>query len=212
MTYTREDWSRGVLAGIGNLSPDIHIVHWIVSWTVFETAGPGSAQYNLLNTTEQNTPGVVSNYNSAGVKNYDSFAHGVQANAKVLQNGYYPTILHGLKTNNMSTLAFWNDIDRELSIWGTGSHARDIFYLIGHMGDVFTGNDTSVIDTAWTKFIPDLSSGTGIYTAWLNNKDVVGSPLSKEMELIAPNEVVEQEFEHGTAFWIGGNAHWRVYK
>ena len=128
MSYTREQWSRAFLAAIGNPSPSQVVVDYVIAWTQFETAGPPQAfaAFNLLNTTEPNTPGVVSNFNTVGVKNYDTFEHGIQANAKVIQNGRYPDLFASLKANKMPS----GDIAHELQVWGTGS-ASGILGLSG---------------------------------------------------------------------------------
>lgn len=141
MSYTREEWSQALLQAIGNNSIALSTIEWIVAWTSIETSSTPGAQYNLLNTTEPYTPGVVSDFNSAGVKNYDSFTHGIQANAKVLMNGYYPDLYTALKTNNYSFL-FNNAvmINPELSKWGTGPVFNTIISRIGqHMTDEFPG-------------------------------------------------------------------------
>lgn len=122
MSYTRRDWSIAFLNKIGNSNPTEKTILWVIAWTHAETTSPPGAQYNLLNTTEPNTPGVVSDFNSVGVKNYDTFEHGVQANAKVLQNGFYPTLFNYLKNNSPGLYAELHDgeINRQLSTWGTG--------------------------------------------------------------------------------------------
>lgn len=146
MSYTREQWFRGVLSLIGNTNPTIQLVQWGVAWTKLETSGPPGAAYNLLNTTEPYTPGVVSDFNSAGVKNYDSFVHGCQANAKVLGNGYYPDIYTALRYDNFPFLV-GNPVmvNPELTKWGTGPVFSQIKSLLGEgMNDEFPGTDDMV--------------------------------------------------------------------
>lgn len=141
--YTREEWSTALLKAIGNINPDSKVIKWVVAWTSIETTHPPGAAYNLLNTTEPNTPGVVSNFNSVGVKNYDTFAHGIQANAKVLQNGRYNLLDTWLRSGHSGLYTVNGTINQELSVWGTGSVHNSILERLGqHMNDEFPGNDT----------------------------------------------------------------------
>ena len=108
MAYTRQQFVTDVLRGIGNATPSGNIIGWMVAWTVAETGHPSGsyqgASYNLLNTT-QPAPGAT-NFNSIGVKNYTSYAQGITATVQTLQNGYYPTLLAALQTNNQAALGF----------------------------------------------------------------------------------------------------------
>lgn len=139
--YTRKQWSVALLKAIGNSNPDNKITEWVVAWTSIETTHPPGAAYNLLNTTEPNTPGVVSDFNSVGVKNYDTFAHGIQANAKVLQNGRYNLLETWLRNGHPGLYTVNATIDAELSTWGTGTVQNVILERLGqHMQDEFPGN------------------------------------------------------------------------
>lgn len=147
--YTREQWSRAMIAATGNHTPDISIVEFIVGWTVFETAsGIVPAQYNLLNTT-QREPGST-NFNSAGVQDFLTFQQGTETNAKVLANGYYPLLYRAVSQNKILFFAHINQlVEKELDIWGTGPHGY-MFREVGvsHMGDFFpgsTGNNSYTI-------------------------------------------------------------------
>ena len=217
MSYTRRDWAVSYLHGLWNLNPDEKTIEWVVAWTMFETAtGANAAQYNLLNTTEPNTPGVVSDFNSAGVKNYDTFEHGIAANVKVTENGYYPTTLSLLRANSIVN-ANENQVlgvNKELTTWGTGSKYGEILSIMGQgLSDTFPGNKpiVSVIDELWTQWISDISTNTGIYTSWKMQPNKYGSPLTRENHMDAHSMIVIQEFERSTCFWVNGNAHWRVY-
>lgn len=153
MSYTRDQWARAFLTAIGNLNPSPTAVNWVVAWSQFETSCCGGAAYNLLNTTEPNTPGVVSNFNSVGVKNYDSFANGIQANAKVLMNGLYNPLLQALRSND--TIALCNPgggIQSSLGTWGTGGGAAANIASAACSGtvrsnDTFSGTATNVSTT-----------------------------------------------------------------
>lgn len=174
MTYTREEWSRSLLVEIGNTNPTLQTIEWLVSWTKIETNNPPGASYNLLNTTENNTPGVESNFNSAGVKNYDTFSHGIQANGKVLQNGLYNQLLEALRTNSISTLTNGNDINKELSIWGTGSVQQIINNNMGlDLKDYFPGNEgvlTMNFQIEFKAFLPNVDDTLGIGKSWYEDR------------------------------------------
>lgn len=121
MAYTRQEWAQAFLSAIGAPITTLN-TNWVIAWTQFETSCCGGASYNLLNTTEGNTPGVVSNFNTVGVKNYDSFANGIGANAKVLQNGLYPNILAALRSSDQSALCNpTSAMQQQLGTWGTGN-------------------------------------------------------------------------------------------
>lgn len=190
MTYTREEWSRALLEKIGNHSPAIQVVQWLVAWTTLETTtGSHGAQYNLLNTTEHNTPGVVSDFNDVGVVNYDSFADGIAANAKVLANGFYNDIYSALRFNNILLLTEGSRINGELDTWGTKEKQAEIVSLMGTgMNDTFPGDlpsqDNSLAMAELTSVIPSLDVTSGICKWWLSEytKGMYHGPaLSKEV-------------------------------
>lgn len=207
MSYTRTQWAEALLHAIGNTPIQQRTVEFIVAWTEFETAAPPGAAFNLLNTTEPNTPGVVGNFNSAGVKNYDTFAHGILANAKVLANGRYP-ILYNCLRQNLPFVAV-EQINAELSVWGTGPKLASILARMG-TADVqqFPGQADN---TEWARYLPGLKSDTGIYHSWLQKRAEAGPPLTPEIEIQPHAMLVVQEFERATCFWIDGHAHWRIY-
>lgn len=127
MSYTRAQWSTDLLAAIGNVNPAGFTLAFVIGWTRQESQpesqGPVAA-YNLLNTTEPNTPGVVSDFNPAGVKNYDTYADGIQANAKVLQNGLYGSLLAALVGDDVLALGSITNtpsqgVQDNLATWGT---------------------------------------------------------------------------------------------
>jgi len=132
MSYTREEWFLALLSSVGNPHPTDDVKAWMCAWTQLETgpyspAHPG-ARFNLLDTTESwkldGTAFQTTNFNSAGVKNYASFADGIAANAKVLHNGKYPHLLAALQKNDESALKGpTSEIAAELDTWGTGHGA-----------------------------------------------------------------------------------------
>lgn len=168
LTYTREQWARAFLAAIGNPTPTQQTINWVVAWTQFETACCGGCAYNLLNTEESNSPGVVSNCNSVGVKNFDSFANGIGANAKVLKNGLYNTMLAALQSNDQATLcnAGNNAIAGELGTWGThsaGSIANAACNGTTENNQRFFGTATGVPTGTVT---PNTTTGGGPFAAF----------------------------------------------
>jgi hypothetical protein len=118
ISYTRAQWATDLLKAIGNSNPSLKTIYWVVGWTDYESSAGGAA-YNLLNTT-QRMPGGW-DFNSVGVQNYTSYSQGIKANAIVLENGYYPTLLAALQSNDLSSLASPPaSIQSELGTWGTG--------------------------------------------------------------------------------------------
>jgi|SRR6185437_5972370 len=109
-----QGWEQELLAAIGAPSTPQNI-SFLDAWA---NAEGGSASYNPMNTT-QPASGAM-DYNSAGVKEYTSAQQGIVATAQTLENGYYPTILSGLKSGNPLTNA-GSELNAELNKWGTGS-------------------------------------------------------------------------------------------
>ena len=152
---TRQDWSRALLVAIGNTSPTPYTLAWMIAWTQFETGELAKgAKWNALNTTEPWKPDGMAyhatDFNSIGVKNYASFADGIEANAKVLRNGRYPTLSHALITNDEAALRnpSGNAIHAEIDLWGT-KHALDIAALASDLANLrfaepFPGDATPI--------------------------------------------------------------------
>lgn len=97
-TGTKGQWAVDLLQALGNSNPDQAQIEFVAGWEHAESGASGGAQNNPLNTEESHTPGVISDFNPAGVKNYDTYQHGIQAEAKVLQNGLYGPLLQALQT------------------------------------------------------------------------------------------------------------------
>lgn len=76
-----------------------------------------AGKYNPFNTT-QSWPGAT-NFNSVGVKNYQSLEDGFQATIKTLKNGRYECILNGLR-NNDGAQKISKKCSSDLKTWGTG--------------------------------------------------------------------------------------------
>lgn len=148
MSYSRENWSRSILASIGNTSPTKNVVDFVIAWTILESV-PGRASYNLLNT--RHTLGIVgtsSNFNSAGVQSFTAYSYGIYANRNALMDGFYPVLLQALKLNDEVALGFTSgtpssDILNELSTWCGGcGYGTKVLGLIGdpRTNDVFDGD------------------------------------------------------------------------
>lgn len=124
---TKQQWAEDLLAALGNQNPDQAQIEFVSAWEHAESGASGGAQNNPLNTEEQNTPGVQSLFNPAGVVNYDTYQHGIQAEAKVLNNGLYPDLLAALQQPGASSDAALGipggnpsaGVQQNLLTWGT---------------------------------------------------------------------------------------------
>lgn len=90
-------------------------VQAVVSWEYAES-GAGGGMFNPLNTTQGGYPGET-DFNSVGVKNYVRYQDGIDANAKVIHNGYYAHVVDLFGVGN-DARATCDAITR--SPWGTG--------------------------------------------------------------------------------------------
>lgn len=99
--FTAEQWAVSFLlqAGFPTTPENIRAV---VSWEYAESGVPPSAaMWNPLNTTQKMPGSTNFNYNGGyPVQNYTSYVQGVQANAKVIHNGYYPNVVAALNAGN----------------------------------------------------------------------------------------------------------------
>jgi hypothetical protein len=85
-----DQWALDFLARAGFEATPAN-VQVVVSWEYAESSG-GGGMWNPLNTTQGGYPGET-DFNSVGVKNYPTRDVGVQANARVIHNGYYPHVV-----------------------------------------------------------------------------------------------------------------------
>jgi hypothetical protein len=85
--------------------------------TAWEQAEGTAARFNPLATTQSGFSGET-NFNSVGVKNYVSYADGLDANVKVINNGLYSNILAALQRGD-DAHAVAQAITN--SPWGTGA-------------------------------------------------------------------------------------------
>ena len=108
--------AAAILQALG-VPPNATSLKLLAAWSWCEkphTPG-GSWQWNNpLNTTEPGYGGV--SVNSVGVKAYPTPAQGIAATVATLTNGYYPTLVHALRTGN-ADLFF--RATQEMALWGT---------------------------------------------------------------------------------------------
>lgn len=165
MGYTREQWARAFLAGIGNNNPSQEVVNWVINWTAAEGSSiGGQGTFNLLNTT-QPMPGSHGGGSQGNIQYFNSFASGVQANDIVLQNGLYPSLLNALKNNDTSALGFGSSgpssgVMANLKTWcggcGYGGWFAKQLPASNWLSQIFPGNATGVPPT-----VPPSTSGAG---------------------------------------------------
>lgn len=116
-------WQAAILRGVG-APVTAENIRFMNAWAQAEG---GSAANNPFNTT-QSGPGAAGNYNSVGVKNFNSPQAGIAATIATLRNGHYGPILRALGRGN-SAMA---DAQAEAQTpWGTGSLIEKV--LGGHV-------------------------------------------------------------------------------
>lgn len=111
-------WARDFLTKAG-LPITAENVRAVEAW---QQAEGTAAKFNPLATTQGGYAGST-NFNSVGVKNFVSYQDGIDANAKVLNNGLYPNIIAAFKKGDSSldvALAIKN------SPWGSGALVEKI--------------------------------------------------------------------------------------
>ena len=114
---TRTQFAHDVLQSLG-APQTAENVRAIVAWAQAEGT---AASFNPLATTE-NAPGATS-FNRVGVKNYPTYAEGVQATVATLTNGRYANILAAL-ADGTSAQQVAQAVAQ--SPWGTGSHVLQV--------------------------------------------------------------------------------------
>jgi hypothetical protein len=121
----RGAWATDLLHALGNTSPDQKTINFVASWTLGENT---LAKFNPLATTQPMTGSTCFNCPLANVQNYLSHAQGIEATVKTLNNGRYPHIVEGLKTNDPEQAV--NAV--ELGTWGTGLGFTNLWRLGDH--------------------------------------------------------------------------------
>jgi hypothetical protein len=107
----RTQWATDLLNRLG-MPVTSENVKALAAWAQAEGTNAG---FNPLATT-QAMPGA-SSFNSVGIKNYASYADGIQATVQTLTNGRYANILAALRAGN-SAIAVGQAVAN--SPWGTG--------------------------------------------------------------------------------------------
>ena len=148
MALNQYQWAVDFLKTIGNINPTDDTIAFVVAW---EKAEGTSATFNPLATT-QYMPGST-NFNSVGVKNYASYADGLTANAFVLRNGLYPSLLHALMTNDENNLGFHshsiaNNIAGDLSVWVSGQRVPINSNYVGNIWSISSGKGDTTTGTS----------------------------------------------------------------
>jgi hypothetical protein len=110
-TTSREQWANDFLTQLG-MPVTGENVRAMVAW---QQAEGTRAQNNPLATT-QNMPGATQ-FNSVGVKNFESYQDGLTANIKAITNGRYSNILAALQAGNNADAVAQAIAN---SPWGTG--------------------------------------------------------------------------------------------
>jgi hypothetical protein len=109
-TTTDDEFYKSILKCIG-AEPTKNNLMFMYAW---RQAEGGKAKNNPFNTT-QKWPSAT-NYNSVGVKNYQTVVDGIQATCKTLKNGEYEKIIQGFK-NDVGLSSLTDAVTS--SPWGT---------------------------------------------------------------------------------------------
>lgn len=117
---TWNGWEKSVL-GLLQCSVTPENVRFLDEWQEYEGGG---AAFNPLNTTWK-IPGST-DYNSAGVQNYDSAQQGTLATVKTLKDGYYPKVLAALESGKPLEFEDRKGLAANISTWGTSGFARKL--------------------------------------------------------------------------------------
>ena len=111
-TTPDDDFYKKVLSCVG-AKPTKDNMSFMYAW---RQAEGGKATNNPFNTTQKMAG--ATNYNSVGVKNYQTQGDGIQSTCKTLKNGRYNDIIDGLK-NDVGL--FELSRMKGLKTWGTGA-------------------------------------------------------------------------------------------
>lgn len=127
---TRRDWALAFLAGLGKPSTD-HNVIAILTWirSEFGRSAPIPAHWNPLATTRDLKPNTE--YNSVGVRNYETFDQGVRASVETLEldERGYAGILGALNEGDDPRKVI--DAIRA-SVWGSHPSESMLSYVYAH--------------------------------------------------------------------------------
>ena len=119
-THLPPYWAEHLIAVVGG-HQDAEKLRFLHAWAQAEG---GTAKWNPLNST-LSVPGVTE-YNSAGVKNYPRAVWGVCATAMTLTGPtsgtlFYPKLLGHLQSaaGTYTAVQILNDCETEIAVWGT---------------------------------------------------------------------------------------------
>lgn len=115
----KEQFFSDVLRELG-LTATPNRMAFFLEWARHENT---KAKYNPLATTKIMNVGET-RFNSAGVKNYPTYADGVLATAKTLKLRYYPAIINMLKVDADYRKVNSPEIVKALNTWGTVNFAK----------------------------------------------------------------------------------------
>jgi hypothetical protein len=107
------------------------IAHWLPLENTQALHNPMATELQLPGSTFFNYTGP-----NQGVQNYPTYEQGLVATAKTLHNGYYPTIVAGLRSGNPWALHDQGAMRNELKIW---SGAYDMIPNRGNLNYVSPG-------------------------------------------------------------------------
>lgn len=118
-TYTREQWATAVLNGLGNQAPSQDAINFVINWTARENnqVQPG---FNLLNTTLPEPGDKI--VNSVGVRQYPTFAEGIQATDATLRQANFAALEQELQFNG---IGYNPTVDAEMRSWSGGGYGFD---------------------------------------------------------------------------------------
>lgn len=88
---------RAMLADMGAPATAANLAS-LEAWLPHEQPWPSLATWNPLDSTQPMPGSTV--YNSVGVQNYPTASEGAEADARTLENGYYPSILAALRNGS----------------------------------------------------------------------------------------------------------------
>lgn len=127
MSRTYEAFAQDCLAAIGNLAPLQGTLDFVCGWMGCESGGSGGAANNPLNCTLVQAGSTQ--YNTAGVQNYQTWSGGVVATVTTLRNGLYPDLLAALELNEIQNLVGPSaGVNADLSMWSAGSYTANDYY------------------------------------------------------------------------------------
>lgn len=148
MSRTYEAFAQDVLGACGNLAPFQGTLDFMCGWMGCESGGSGGAANNPLNCTLHMAGSTQ--YNSAGVQNYQTWSSGVVATVTTLRNGLYPDLLAALIENDSAALRGPDAaVNADLSMWSAGSYTAGDYYC----GRQFYSNGA--------QYLNSLVAGTG---------------------------------------------------